>query len=90
MVQFNSKDTDERTRIYVEKLLAGYRKGTYDLPTLAIKLFDVPELDVAEVIQKKIPRSDRLREVEKMKRKNKLPQDGICRLEELYLGPSAG
>ncbi len=90
MVQFNSKYSAKQTRTYVEKLLARYRKGIYDLPTLTIKLFDVPKLDVADLIQKKIPRTDRLREVERMRGKNGLPQDGICKLEELYLGPSGG
>ncbi len=85
MVQFNSNDNTE-TRVYVDKLLSEYRNGIYDLPTLAIKLFDVPELDVAAVIQKQIPHKDRLREIERMRNKGKLPKDGVCKLEELYLG----
>ncbi len=85
MVQFKSND-DTETGIYVDELLAEYRKGIYDLPTLAIKLFDVPELDVAGVIQRQIPRKDRLLEIERMRNKEKLPKDGVCKLEELYLG----
>jgi hypothetical protein len=89
LVQFSSND-DKEIIIHVEKLLARYGKGIDDLPTLAIKLFDVPRLDVAGLIQTQIPRKDRLREVERMRRKGKLPKDGICKLEELYLGCSAG
>lgn len=89
MVQYRS-NIDKGTGTYIEKLLARYRKGIYDLPTLAIMLLDVPELDVADFIQKKIPRKDRLREIERMKKKDKLPKDGIRKLEELYMGCSSG
>jgi len=85
LVQYRSNNV-KKTGTYIEKLLARYKKGTYDLPTLAIKLLDVPELDVADFIQKKIPRKDRLLEIERMKKKDKLPKDGICKLEELYMG----
>lgn len=89
MFRFNSAD-DRKIRGHVEKLLERYRKGTYDLPTLAIELLNVPKLDVAGLIQSQIPRNDRLREVERMKMKDKLPKDGICKLENLYLGYSNG
>ena len=87
LVQYNSF-IDNNCKVYVKNLLSRYRKGIYDLPTLAIKLLDIPELDVADLIQKEIPRKDRLLEIERMKKKEKLPKDGICKLEELYLGRS--
>lgn len=85
MVRLESFDDNSR-KVYVKILISRYRRGIYDLPTLAIKLLDVPELDVADLIQKEIPRKDRLLEIERMKKKDKLPKEGICKLEELYLG----
>lgn len=60
MVQLDSFDDNNRT-IHVKKLLSRYRKGIYDLPTLAIKLLDVPELDAADVIQNFIRHRARLK-----------------------------
>jgi hypothetical protein len=71
---------------YAENLLSRYREGIDDLPTLALMLLEIPEIDAAEFIQKSIPQEERLQEIQRMRMNAKLPKDGISRLEEIYLG----
>jgi hypothetical protein len=74
---------------HVKNLLSRYEKGIYDLPTLTLMLLGIPDIDVAEFMQKRIPLEERLQEVQRMRMNGKLPKDGIRRLEELYLGDVA-
>lgn len=85
MVQLSLWDESQK-KLFADKLLGGYRKGEYDLPSLAIMLLDISVLDVADFIQRSIPHSERYQAVEKIKKNNKLPVDGVSRLENLFLG----
>jgi hypothetical protein len=85
VIQPDSWDTHDK-KSYTEEPLDRYKKGLYDLPTLALMLYDFPELDVADFIQRSIPHDERYQAVERIKKNYKLPIDGVSRLENMFLG----
>ena len=85
MIQPDAWDAHEK-KAYVDEHFERYKIGLYDLPTLALMLYDIPKLDVADFIQRSIPHEERYQAVERIKKNNNLPIDGVSRLENMFLG----
>jgi hypothetical protein len=85
MIQISFRDKCIKNKC-ADEMLKKYMKGTYDLPTLALMLCDIPNFDVPGFIQSTIPHEERYLAVERIKKNNKLHIDGVSRLENMFLG----
>jgi hypothetical protein len=85
VIQPDSWDKHEK-KAYADEHLERYKKGLYDLPTLALMLYDIPKFEVADFIQRSIPHEERYLAVERIKKNTRLPIDGVSRLENMFLG----
>jgi hypothetical protein len=62
-----------------------YRKSLDVLPAKALTLLAIPNFDVSGFLEKNIQREEKWQEIQRKKENAKLPEDGICLLENLYL-----